>query len=150
MDNIVAGTRPHRPPGPNEWLSDSVWDMICRCWLASWDDRPDAGFVANAIHDAGDVVEFRRNEPDLVAFLDASMTGVWGGPEVKKAQELADMIDLVRRFGNRIAGDLTTRSGSRKRKLRQEKSKAVPELLAETVWYLWHSSFLVHTRANAR
>ena len=68
--------------------------------------------MANVLNDAGDVVEFRRNEPDLVAFLDASKSGVWSNPEVKKAQELVDMIDLVRLFGNSISGDLTTRSGS--------------------------------------
>ena len=61
-----------------------------------WDDRPGVGFVANALNDAGDVAEFRRKEPDLVAFSNASQTAVEGGPEVKRAQELVDMVDLVR------------------------------------------------------
>lgn len=100
MANVVTGTRPHRPLGPNEWLSDSMWNFIHRCWLTSWNDRPDVGFVANVLNDAGDVVEFRRKELDLVAFLDASKAGTRGNPEVKKAQELVDMIDLVRRFWN--------------------------------------------------
>ena len=112
MDNVITGTRPHRPPSSNEWLTDSVWDFLCRCWLASRDGRPDAGFVANALNDAGDAVEFRRKEPDLVAFLDASKSGVGGDPETKKAQELVDMIDLVRRLRDSISGDLTMRLGS--------------------------------------
>lgn len=77
-----------------------MWNFIHRCWLTSWNDRPDVGFVANVLNDAGDVVEFRRKELELVAFLDASKAGTWGDPEVKKAQELVDMIDLVRRFWN--------------------------------------------------
>ena len=67
--------------------------------------------MVNVLNDAGDVVEFRREEPDLVTFLDASKSGAWGGPEVEKAQELVDMIDLVRLFRNNFAGDLTTRPG---------------------------------------
>ena len=111
MDNVVAGTRPQRPLHSNEWLSDNLWGFICRCWLASWDDRPDVRSVVNVLNDAGDVVEFRREEPDLVTFLDASKSGAWGGPEVEKAQELVDMIDLVRLFRNNFAGDLTARPG---------------------------------------
>ena len=54
--------------------------------------------MMDALNDAGDVIEFRRREPDLVAFLDAGKTGVRGGPVVKKAQEFVDMLDLVRQF----------------------------------------------------
>ena len=104
MDNVVTGTRPYRPPGSNEWLSDGVWDLLCRCWITLRDDRPDPGFVASALNDAGDVVEFEHKESDLVAFLDACKAGVWGAPEVKKAQELVDMADLVRLFRISISG----------------------------------------------
>ena len=47
------------------------------------------------MNDAGDLVEFRRREPDLVAFLDASKAGV-KGLEAAKAQEFVNMIDSVR------------------------------------------------------
>jgi len=78
----------------NVWLSDNVWNLISRCWLTLWDGRPDANLVVNALSDAGDVVEFRRREPDLAAFLDASKAGV-SCLEAGKAKEFVDMIDLV-------------------------------------------------------
>lgn len=58
--------------------------------------------MTSALNEAGDVVEFRRGEPELVAFLDASKARVNGVPEVEKAQGLVDMLDLVRSFGGRF------------------------------------------------
>ena len=95
LGNVVAGARPHRPPGSDEWLSDNVWNFISRCWSTFWDGRPGTSVVTNALNDAGDLVEFRRREPDLVAFLDASKAGV-KGLEAAKAQEFVNMIDSVR------------------------------------------------------
>ena len=60
--NIVAGVRPARPPGPDKWVSDSVWDFISRCWSPSWDGRPDVNFAINALNDAADAVEVRRRK----------------------------------------------------------------------------------------
>ena len=59
---IVTGERPGRPLGPNEWLSDSVWDFISRCWSPSLDDRPDVKFTMNALNDAADVVDIRHGK----------------------------------------------------------------------------------------
>ena len=56
IHNVVGGERPGRPPGPNEWLSDVVWNFISRCWSASWDERPDVDFVINTLNDAADAV----------------------------------------------------------------------------------------------
>ena len=58
--NVVTGDRPGRPPGPNEWLSDDVWNFISRCWSPSRDDRPDVNFAMDTLNDAADVVEVRR------------------------------------------------------------------------------------------
>ena len=57
--NVVAGERPCRPAGPDEWLSDDVWNFISRCWSSLRDGRPDANFAMNALNDA---VEVRRRE----------------------------------------------------------------------------------------
>ena len=60
--NVVTGERPSRPPGPNEWLSDDVWNFISRCWSPSRDGRPDVDFAMNALNDAADAVEVRRRK----------------------------------------------------------------------------------------
>ena len=60
--NVSLGGRPGRPPGPNEWLSDDVWNCISRCWSPSWDGRPDISFAMNALNDAVNVVEVRSRE----------------------------------------------------------------------------------------
>ena len=52
--NFVSGERPGRPTGPNEWLSDDVWNLVSRCWCASWDGRPDVDSAINALNDAAD------------------------------------------------------------------------------------------------
>ena len=54
---VVIGERPSRPAGPNEWLSDDVWNFVSRCWSASWDERPDVNFAINALNDAADAIE---------------------------------------------------------------------------------------------
>jgi len=95
IGNIVTGARPPRPLGSDEWISDNVWKLTSRCWSAFWDGRPSASLVMSALSDAGDVVEFRRREPDLVTFLDASKAGA-NDLEIVKAQKFVDMVDLVR------------------------------------------------------
>ena len=60
--NVVTGERPGRPAGPNEWLSDDVWNLISRCWSPSRDGRPDVNFAMNALNDAADAVEVRRRK----------------------------------------------------------------------------------------
>jgi len=58
--NVISGERPSRPSGPNEWVSDDLWNFICRCWSPSWDGRPDVEFAINALNDAADTIETRR------------------------------------------------------------------------------------------
>ena len=60
--NVVTGERPGRPAGPNEWLSDDVWNFISRCWSPSRDGRPDVNFAMNALNDAADAIEVRRRK----------------------------------------------------------------------------------------
>jgi len=60
--NVVIGERPARPPGPNEWLSDDVWNFISKCWPQSRDGRPDVEFAMNALNDAADAVEVKRRK----------------------------------------------------------------------------------------
>jgi len=60
--NVVTGERPGRPAGPNEWISDDVWNFVSRCWSPSWDGRPDVNFAMNALNDAADAVEARRRK----------------------------------------------------------------------------------------
>lgn len=151
VGNVVGGARPHRPPGPSEWLSDNVWDLVCGCWPALRASRPDAGLVMNALNNAGNIIEFKRSEPDLIALLDVSKTGANGNPEVKRAQELVDLVDLVRQpEGATTPDNLTTHTDARKRGPRQAKPEAIFKALAETVRYLCHSPIFVHARANTR
>jgi len=58
--NVVTGERPARPPGPDGWISDDVWNFISRCWSSSSDGRPDVDFAMNALDDAADVEVKRR------------------------------------------------------------------------------------------
>lgn len=60
--NVVTGERPSRPPSSNEWVSDSVWNFISRCWAASQDGRPDVNFAMDALNDAADALEVRRRK----------------------------------------------------------------------------------------
>ena len=60
--NVVAGERPGRPPGPDEWLSDDIWNFISRCWSPSRNARPDVNFVMNALNDAADAVDVRHRK----------------------------------------------------------------------------------------
>ena len=59
---VLCGERPGRPAGPNEWLSDDVWNFVSRCWSASLDERPDVNFAINALNDAADAVEVVRRK----------------------------------------------------------------------------------------
>ena len=94
--HVVTGERPSRPPGPNEWLSDDVWNFISRCWSSSWDGRPDLNFAMNTLNDVANAAELRRMEVELIALLGASGAGVNGGLEVLKAQAFANRLDEVR------------------------------------------------------
>ena len=58
--SVVSGERPARPSSSNEWLADDAWSIISRCWSPSWDGRPDASFLMNALDDAADVSEVER------------------------------------------------------------------------------------------
>ena len=56
--NVVIGKRPARPPGPNMWLSDNVWNFISKCWSPSWNGRPDVEFAMNALNEAAYAVGY--------------------------------------------------------------------------------------------
>ena len=59
----------------------------------------------NGLDDAGDAVELRNRgfrEVDLVSFL-KNCKGVPRDRTAKKAQVIVDMVDLVRRFWNRVS-----------------------------------------------
>ena len=64
--NIVTGERPSRPSDTNEWISDHLWTFICRCWSPSWDGRPDVYFAINALNNAADGVESRRQKSYVI------------------------------------------------------------------------------------
>lgn len=97
---VVDGERPGRPLGPNEWVSDSVWDLISGCWSSLLDSRPDSKFATDTLTTAAYAVEVRRGtqpepwEADLSDFLRASET--WDrGNDREKAQEFADRLNKV-------------------------------------------------------
>lgn len=58
--SAVAGERPGRPPDPNEWVSDNVWNFISRCWSPSLDSRPDVQFAISTLTDAANAVRARH------------------------------------------------------------------------------------------
>ena len=62
MHGTIVGERPARPSEPDEWVSDDVWNIISRCWGPSRVNRPDVGYIMNALNDAADAVEARRGE----------------------------------------------------------------------------------------
>ena len=62
VHDIVTGERPCHPPGPNEWVTDIVWDFISRCWGPSRDGRPDVDCIMNILNDVADAIEVRRGE----------------------------------------------------------------------------------------
>jgi len=105
-DDLVARKRLACPPGPDEWLSNDVWSLISRCWSTSWDNRPDHNAVIIGLKDAGDVAELRSrgfSEVDLVSLLNDCKDGPRCDQDVKKAQEIVDMLDLVRQLRNRLS-----------------------------------------------
>ena len=53
---VVAGKLPDRPPGPNKWLSDGIWNFISRCWSLSRDGRPDIRLAMDTLIAAADAV----------------------------------------------------------------------------------------------
>ena len=62
VDKVVEGLRPSRPPDPNEWVSNDVWNFVSSCWSSSWDGRPDICFAMNALNNAAGTVEARRRK----------------------------------------------------------------------------------------
>ena len=101
IDNVVTGTRPHRPSSSNEWLSGDIWDLISRCWSPLQGNRPDPNAIINTLNDAGDTVEFRSRgfrEVDLIPFLNGCKDVAKGGQDAKKAQVIVDTLDLVRQL----------------------------------------------------
>jgi len=60
MRNVFIGERLAPPPGPNEWLSDDIWNLLSRCWSPLWDGRPDAESSMNALNDAADAFKVKR------------------------------------------------------------------------------------------
>ena len=45
---VVTGERPPRPQGA-QWLRDSVWDMITKCWSEQREQRPDIRTLYNQL-----------------------------------------------------------------------------------------------------
>ena len=68
--NVITGERPGRPPGPNEWLVDDVWNLISNCWSPSRDSRPGVDPVMNMLNDAADAVRIRRGKLNLTTTND--------------------------------------------------------------------------------
>lgn len=61
-DAVVEGVRPSRPPDPNEWVSNDVWNIASSCCSSSWDGRPDIYFATNALNNTACAVEARRKK----------------------------------------------------------------------------------------
>ncbi|KAF9648289.1 kinase-like protein [Thelephora ganbajun] len=66
--SVATGERPDRPPDPNEWLSDDLWDLISRCWSPSRDSRPDVNFAMSVLDNAADAVEVGRGESCAITY----------------------------------------------------------------------------------
>ena len=69
MDDVPAEMRPDN----NQWLSDDVWNLVCRCLSPSSDDLPNLDVVVDTLEGAEDVAELRSwgiKEEDFGSFLD--------------------------------------------------------------------------------
>jgi len=111
---VVTGKLPDRPLGPNEWLSDDIWNLISRCLSQSLDGRPDISFATNALNDVVDAVRIafmntltqltsvgmgsRESQNTLTKIL-ASQEGVNAAMSLRgdDVLTLVDTLDQVRR-----------------------------------------------------
>jgi hypothetical protein len=98
---ITAARQPSRLD-PSKWLSDNIRRLIYRCQSPSLSDRPDPNAMANALGEAGDIVELRSRgimEADLADFLKNCVDGGEGDGDAKKAeaQQIVDSLSLVGR-----------------------------------------------------
>ena len=93
--HVITGDRPDHPSGPNEWLSDDVWNFISRCWSPSRDGRPDADFAMNALNDAADAVEVRRRKLHVVT-NDQGASHASVGPQPRQLRVWHDSTGLHR------------------------------------------------------
>ena len=90
-------------PDNNEWLSDDVWNLVCRCLSPSSDDRPNLDVVVNTLDEAEDIVELRSwgiKEADFGSFLDNLKYGRRVDLEANKAvaQRIVNVLSSVSRF----------------------------------------------------
>ena len=94
---IMDGERPTRPQEAHELgLTDSMWGMTVRCWHQDPAQRPTMTEVIELLREL--LVSSLSIEADLNDFLQACKTWEKDDQE-KKAQELADRLDEVRRTG---------------------------------------------------
>ena len=103
--HATATMLPNHPPDYNEWFSDDVRDLICKCRSPSRGSRPDLNLVMDVLDEAGDAAELRRRgieEEDLIHLL-KNYRG--GHKNVQKAevQRMADMLGSVSRFRNQVS-----------------------------------------------
>ena len=102
MDDVPAGMRPDN----NEWLSDDVWNLVCRCLSPSSDDRPNLDVVVNTLDGAEDAAELRSwgiGEADFGSFLDDLRDGRRVDLKANKAvaQRIVNVLSSVSRLRNR-------------------------------------------------
>ena len=103
--HATATTLPSHPPDPNEWFSDEVRDLICKCRSPFWGSRPDLDLVIDVLDEAGDAAELRSRgieEEDLIHLLKNSR-GERKNVQKAEAQRMADMLGSVSRFGNQVS-----------------------------------------------
>ncbi|KAK7470070.1 hypothetical protein VKT23_001510 [Stygiomarasmius scandens] len=48
--DVIRGTRPERPQGPDIWCPDNIWDLTERCWDQDPHKRPHADEVKSFLH----------------------------------------------------------------------------------------------------
>jgi len=93
----MDGERPTRPQEAQELgMTDSMWDMTVRCWHQDPAQRPTMTEVIERLREL--LVSSLSIEADLNDFLQEHKTWEKSDQE-KKAQELADRLDEVRRTG---------------------------------------------------
>ena len=90
-------------PDNNEWLSDDVWNLVCRCLSPSSDDLPNLDVVVDTLEGAEDVAELRSwgiKEEDFGSFLDDFKDVHRVDLEANKAvaQRIVNVLSSVSRF----------------------------------------------------
>ena len=97
MDDVPAAMRPDN----NEWLSDDVWNLVCRCLSPSSDNRPNLDVVVNTLEGAEDAAELRTwgiQEADFGPFLRHHGVDLEGNKRV--AQRIVNALNSVCWFRN--------------------------------------------------